>query len=31
VSGCLAPFEPRWPWTDQAAAQVRRIEFAVEA
>ena len=31
VSGCLAPFEPRWPWTDQAAARVRRIEFAVEA
>ena len=31
VSGGLASFEPRWPWTDQAAARVRRIEFTVEA
>ena len=31
MSGCLAPFEPRWPWADQAAVQVRRIEFTVDA
>ena len=30
VSGCLAPFEPRWPWADPAAAQARRIEFILE-
>jgi hypothetical protein len=31
VSGCLAPFEPRWSWADQAAVQARRIEFTLEA
>ncbi len=30
MSGCLAPFEPLWPWRDQAAARIRRIEFAME-
>ena len=31
VSGYLAPFEPMWPYADQAAARVRRIEFTMEA
>jgi hypothetical protein len=40
VSGCLAPFELRWPWrpvaaaataADRPAGPVRRVEFTVEA